>query len=193
MRYDAEHKEQTRRKVLGEAAAAIRKHGPDGIGVADLMAKAGLTHGGFYTHFESKDELVAESISTMFNDRYAVFLSCVEGEESAKGLAAFVDSYLSAKHREAIQSGCPMPSLSGDVARLPPAARKRFAAGTRRLTNAMTEMLRAIGKPEPQQLASSVLAEMVGALALSRAIADPELSDQFLKSSCDSIKRRLLN
>jgi TetR/AcrR family transcriptional repressor of nem operon len=193
MRYDAEHKEQTRRKVLGEAAAAIRKHGPDGIGVADLMAKAGLTHGGFYAHFKSKDELIAESISTMFDDRHAFFLSCVEGQEPAKALAAFVDGYLSAKHREAIQSGCPLPSLSGDVARLPPAARKRFATGTRRLTNALAEMLRAIGKAEAQQLAASMLAEMVGALALSRAIADPELSDQFLKSSRDFIKRRLLN
>ena len=193
MRYDAEHKEQTRRKVLAEAAAAIRKHGPGGIGVADLMAKVGLTHGGFYAHFESKDELIAEAISTMFDDRYAVFLSNVEGQEPAKGLAAFMDGYLSAKHRDAMQSGCPLPSLSGDVARLPPAARKRFATGTRRLTSAIAEMLHAIGKPEPQQLAASMLAEMVGALALSRAIADQELSDQFLKSSRDSIKRRLLN
>jgi TetR/AcrR family transcriptional regulator, transcriptional repressor for nem operon len=191
VRYDAEHKQQTRRKVLGEAAAAIRKLGPDGIGVADLMARVGLTHGGFYAHFRSKDELIAEAIATMFDDRYAVLLSCLEGEEPAEGLAAFVDGYLSARHRAAVQSGCPLASLAGDVARLPPAARQRFTAGTRRLTNAMAQALGALGMPEPRQLAASMLAEMVGALAISRAIADPELAARILKASRDSLKRRL--
>lgn len=191
MRYDAEHKELTRRKVLSEAAAAIRRHGPAGVGVAALMAQAGLTHGGFYAHFRSKDELVAEAISAMFDERYRGFRSCVEGKEPTKGLAMFVDRYLSATHRDGIESGCPLPSLASDVARLPLAARRRFAAGAERLTQGIADALRKLGKADPRGLAASMLAEMVGALALARAIDDPDFSRQILKSSREAIKRRM--
>jgi TetR/AcrR family transcriptional repressor of nem operon len=191
MRYDAEHKELTRRKVLSEAAAAIRRRGPAGVGVADLMAQAGLTHGGFYAHFKSKDELVAEAISAMFDERYRGFRSYVEGKEPTKGLAMFVDRYLSTTHRDGIESGCPLPSLSSDVARLPLAARRRFAAGAERLTQGIANVLRELGKADPRGLAASVLAEMVGALTLSRTVADPDLSRQILTSSREAIKRRL--
>jgi TetR/AcrR family transcriptional repressor of nem operon len=191
MRYDAQHKELTRRKVLSEAAAAIRRRGPAGVGVADLMAQAGLTHGGFYAHFKSKDELVAEAISAMFDERYRGFRSYVEGKEPARGLAMFVDRYLSTTHRDGIQSGCPLPSLSSDVARLPLAARRRFAAGAEQLTQGIATVLRELGKTDPRDLAASILAEMVGALALSRAVADPDLSGQILTSSREAIKRRI--
>ena len=191
MRYDAEHKEVTRRKVLSEAAAAIRRHGPAGVGVADLMAQAGLTHGGFYAHFKSKDELVAEAISAMFDERYRGFRWYVEGKQPARGLAMFVDRYLSTTHRDGIQSGCPLPSLSSDVARLPLAARRRFAAGAERLTQGIANVLSELGNTDPRGLAASMLAEMVGALALSRAVADPDLSRQILTSSRGAIKRRV--
>jgi TetR/AcrR family transcriptional repressor of nem operon len=192
MRYDAEHKQRTRRRVLCEAAAAIRQRGPDRIGLADLMAKAGRTHGGFYAHFESKDELIAEAITEAFDDRYAFFVrSFVEGQEPARGLAAFLDRYLSAAHRGTARTGCPLPSLSGDVSRLPLAARQRFTAGTARLMQAIASLLRAAGKADADELAASMLAEMVGALALSRAVADVELSDRILRISRDAIKRRI--
>jgi TetR/AcrR family transcriptional regulator, transcriptional repressor for nem operon len=191
MRYDTEHKERTRRKVVHEAAAAICEHGPDRIGVADLMAKAGLTHGGFYAHFKSKDELVAEAISHIFDDRYEFFLSCTKGQEPAKGLAKFIDEYVCARHRDEPHKGCPMPSLSGDLARMPVAARKRFGAGAEHITDSIAEILRVLKRPDPDRLAVSILAEMVGALALSRAVSDPELSDRILKSSRDDIKARV--
>jgi TetR/AcrR family transcriptional repressor of nem operon len=70
MRYDAEHRQQTREKVVRKAAEAIREFGPDKISVAELMAKVGLTHGGFYAHFKSKDDLVSEAIAYIFNERY---------------------------------------------------------------------------------------------------------------------------
>ncbi|MGI4879673.1 MAG: TetR/AcrR family transcriptional regulator, partial [Janthinobacterium lividum] len=75
MRYDGEHKAQTRERVLKEAAAAIRSEGVDRIGIAQVMARAGLTHGGFYAHFTSKDDLVTQAIDYMFEDRYAAFFA----------------------------------------------------------------------------------------------------------------------
>ncbi len=191
MRYHPEHKQRTRDKVVHEAAIAIREHGPDGIGVADLMAKAGLTHGGFYAHFNSKDELVAEAISHMFDDRYEVFRKCMEGVEPAQGLAAYIDGYLSVRHRNRLHSGCPLPSLSGDLARLPAAARKRFEVGTRRITNSIADVLRVMKHRHPDALAASVLSEMVGAMAIARAVSSNELSEQILKSARDSIKARI--
>jgi TetR/AcrR family transcriptional repressor of nem operon len=191
MRYDPEHRQRTREKVVRAAAVAIRKHGPDRIGVAGLMAKAGLTHGGFYAHFRSKDELVAEAISYMFDDRYAVFRKGMEDVEPAQGLAAYIDRYLTVRHRDQPEKGCPLPSLSGDLARMPTAARKRFEDGTRRLTDSIADALRAMKRPHPDALAASVLAEMVGAMAIARAVSNDERSEQILEATRDSIKARI--
>ena len=191
MRYDSEHKQRTHEKVVRQAAAVIREHGPDGIGVAGLMAKAGLTHGGFYAHFRSKDELIAEAIAHMFDDRYEVFRKCMEGVEPARGLAAYIDGYLTVRHRDAPHRGCPLPSLSGDLARMPAAARKRFEAGTRRITDAIADVLRAMKRPDPEALAASVLSEMVGAMALARAVPSNDLSVQILNAARDSVKARI--
>jgi TetR/AcrR family transcriptional repressor of nem operon len=191
MPWSREHKRETRQRIVQAAADAFRERGIDGVGVADIMKRAGLTHGGFYAHFKSKDELVAEAISAMFDERYRGFRSYVEGKKPARGLGMFVDRYLSTTHRDGIQSGCPLPSLSSDVARLPLAARRRFAAGAERLTQGIANVLRELGKTDSRDLAASMLAEMVGALALSRAVADPDLSGQILRSSREAIKRRI--
>jgi TetR/AcrR family transcriptional repressor of nem operon len=190
MRYDAEHKERTRQRVVQEAAAAIREYGPDKIGVADLMAKAGLTHGGFYAHFKSKDDLVAEAITQMFDERYAMFTQHMHVAEPASGLAAFIDHYLTTRHRDHRQKGCPLPSLSGDLARMPAVARKRFEAGAQRLIKAIADVLRSLGRPEPDALAASLVAEMVGALALSRAVAKEDVSASILEAARRQVKAR---
>ncbi len=191
MRYDTQHKERTRQRVLREAADAIRAEGPDRIGVAGLMAKAGLTHGGFYAHFESKDDLIAQAITQMFDDRYRLFLARTEGLGPAQGLVNFVDGYLSARHRDDTSRGCPMPTLAGELARMPPIARQRFAEGGDRITKAVVAMLKAVGVADAQDFALSMIAEMVGAVALSRVVADPARSNRILKASRDSIKARI--
>jgi TetR/AcrR family transcriptional repressor of nem operon len=191
MRYDSEHKERTRQRVLTEAAAAIRAHGPDGIGVAALMAKAGLTHGGFYAHFKSKDELVAQAISHMFEESQHRFQSHVDHEDPAVALARYIDMYVSARHRDTPEHGCPLPALSGDLARMPAAARKRFTAGFEGLTRSIAKRLKDMDKAAPERLAASMVAEMVGAIALSRAIEDAAASDRILKTSRDALKARI--
>jgi TetR/AcrR family transcriptional regulator, transcriptional repressor for nem operon len=191
MRYDSEHKEKTRQRVLSEAAAAIRAVGPDRIGVAGLMAKAGLTHGAFYAHFESKDDLVAQAISQMFDESYQRFLARTEHPDPAIAIERFIDSYLSTRHRDHPDHGCPLPSLSGELARLPAPARANFTAGLNRLTSSMAKRISELGRTDANTLASSVVAEMVGALALSRAVAKPSESDAILDASRRSIKVRI--
>jgi TetR/AcrR family transcriptional regulator, transcriptional repressor for nem operon len=191
MRYDAEHKQRTRAKVLKEAARAIRSEGPHRVGVAEVMAKAGLTHGGFYAHFNSKDDLVAAAIAQMFDEALAAFAQVTAGRAPAAALAAYVDFYLSPRHRDAQATGCPLPSLAADLPRLDRAARAGFTRGAERLTSALARLIADLGQPDAAALASSVLAEMVGALSLARAISDPRRSIDVLELSRDALKQRL--
>jgi TetR/AcrR family transcriptional repressor of nem operon len=191
MRYDAEHKRKTREKVLSAAAKAIRAEGPHRIGVAGIMSEAGLTHGGFYAHFASKDELVAEAIDTMFADAGARFARETEGKAPADGLGAYIDFYLSAAHRDARGSGCPIPALSADLPRLETASKERYGRGVAALTDKVTALLKALGHDEAQDLAGSLVSELVGAVALARAVADPEQSDAILARSRRAARRRV--
>src|SRR5690349_6687091 len=109
MRYDAEHKQKTRERVLVEAAKAIRTDGPHKIGVAAVMAKAGLTHGGFYAHFESKDDFVAAAIGQMFAEGRVRLDKALDGRSAGEGLTAYIDFYLSGAHRDTRSAGCPLP------------------------------------------------------------------------------------
>src|SRR3954471_446777 len=111
MRYSPEHKQQTKERVLAEAAREIRAQGPHQIGVAGVMAKAGLTQGGFYAHFASKDDLVAQAIDYMFSEIAAKWALETEGRSAEEALLAYVDFYLSTGHRDARNGGCPLPFL----------------------------------------------------------------------------------
>ena len=190
MRYDSEHKERTRARVLKEAAKAIRAEGPHRVGVAAMMGKAGLTHGGFYAHFASKDDLVVAAMSRMFDEASAKFDRLTAGKPPAAALRAYIDFYLSRQHRDARDTGCPLPSLSADLPRLGVAARRQFAAGLAGLTARVEGLLSALGWPDAETLASSALAEMAGALSMARGVADPKQSDAILKASRNALKLR---
>ena len=191
MRYDADQKERTHRQILAEAANAIRTKGPDRVGVAEVMSKLGLTHGGFYAHFASKDDLVAQAITSMFEQGYANFLRRTEGLEPREALEAYVNWYLSQAHRDAPNRGCPLASVSGDLPRLPDAARSRYTEGVERLTAGIAKLIKKLGIKNAEALALSALAEMAGALALARATSDSERSDRMLQASCEMVKSRL--
>lgn len=191
MRYDPNHKVETRRKVVAEAARAIRESGPDRVGVAEVMGAVGLTHGGFYAHFASKDELVVAAIDLMFADARGLFDRATEGFNPSQGLARYIDLYLSARHRDARGTGCPIAALSTDLARLSPAAQQRFGDGVAALSRRLEGLIQRIGLDDGERLASSTVAEMVGALSLSRAVADPIQSESILEASRASLKHRL--
>lgn len=192
MRYSAEHKQQTRDRLLGIAAAAIRAQGPDRVGVAGVMAKAGLTHGGFYAHFGSKDELIGAAIDRMFEESRARIREVTRGLPPREGLAVYVDFYLSPRHRDARGAGCALAALAGDLPRLNLVTRRRFAAGVRALQQILAGALRALERDEADALADSMLAELVGALAIARAEPDGERSDAILAHSRGALKRRFL-
>ena len=107
MRYDAEHKARTRERVLKEAVKAIRASGPGRLGVAGVMQSAGLTHGGFYAHFESKDDLVMAAVAEMFGGAHGAFERRTEGLQPRDALRDYVRFYLSRAHRDARDGGCP--------------------------------------------------------------------------------------
>src|SRR5476649_1860316 len=114
MRYSDTHKQDTRKKVVRAAAAAVRAKGPDGVGVAEIMAEAGLTHGGFYAHFPNKEALVAAAIEEAFGQSRRRFSRMTDGMSSDEALTAFVDAYVSADHRNNPQRGCPIATLTND-------------------------------------------------------------------------------
>lgn len=190
MRYDSDHKSETRRRVLKEAAREIRAKGPAGIAVAGIMARAGLTHGGFYAHFKSKDDLVAAAIETMFEEARGRSNLTTTNDDPRAALRGYVDFYLSPLHRDSRERGCPLPSLSGDLARLDPESRIRFGQGVANLTGHLADALDRIGVSDPAVAASSMLTELVGAIALSRAVADPAQSDAILAHARASLNQR---
>ncbi len=191
MRYGADHKEKTRARVLSEAARAIRAEGPHRIAVADVMARAGLTHGGFYAHFKSKDDLVANAIGEMFADARRRFATETEGYDAEEGLGRYIDFYLSARHRDRADTGCPLPALAADLPRLTPAAKARYGEGVAALTHALYVRLAHIGRPDAQTLAPSILSELVGALSLARAVGGGEQSDGVLAASRTAVRARV--
>lgn len=190
MRYDKEHKQLTRGRVLDAAARTIRENGPERVGVAAIMAEAGLTHGGFYAHFASKDDLVVAAIAHMFEQSAARVRREMDNGGPAQGLCAYIDFYLSKAHRDARAIGCPIAALASDLPRLSDSARATFADGLRRLTKTIAEMLVALGRTEADAEARSLMAELVGALSLARIEPDATQSSAILAASKQQLKNR---
>jgi TetR/AcrR family transcriptional regulator, transcriptional repressor for nem operon len=190
MRYGPEHKQKTRERVLTEAARAIREQGPHQVGVAAVMSKAGLTQGGFYAHFASKEDLVASAIEHMFRESSQRWARETDGRPPQQGLSAYIDFYLSRAHRDARGAGCPLPFLAPDLPRLSEDARRRFAEGMGGLRDKLAGQLALIGSKDSAAEASSLLSELVGALSLARAEIDPTESDAILERSKAAVKHR---
>ena len=190
MRYGPEHKLESRRKILQASSRAIKANGPQGVSVAAVMSEAGLTHGAFYAHFTSKDDLVAASITQMFEDSQQRLRRVTSGKPPAMALRDYIDSYLSARHCAAVAEGCPIVALGGETPRLDAAARAAFARGLAARQALLVELLEAAGTPQPQDTAQSVGSELLGALLTARLVQGGE-REQVLESSRAALKRRL--
>ena len=160
------------------------------MGVAEIMAEAGLTHGGFYAHFPSKEALVAAAVEEAFAQSRRRFARMAEDMSPGQSLGGFVDADVSAEHRSNPQRGCPISTLANDLPRQGPAVRAAFDAGVAGVIARLESWLL---DPDPavrRSLASSLIAEMAGAVALSRAISDEALAEQLLEASRARIKQR---
>jgi TetR/AcrR family transcriptional repressor of nem operon len=170
MRITKEKRQENHNRIVAVAAEMFRERGFDAVSVADLMEKAGLTHGGFYNHFASKEALIAEAAAKGF----------VETSERYSGysVADVIDAYISRPHRDARGQGCPAAALSGEAARLPDDARGVFGTGIAGLVAALEGSL---AGDNTRAQAISLLAQAVGAVVLSRACPDGSaLADEIL-------------
>src|SRR5258708_26297619 len=128
MRYSKEHKQETHARIVKKASVRLREKGAHGIGVADLMKEAGLTHGGFYAHFDSRDALVIEAFAYAMDRSTERWRKLAETTPPEKRLAAIGDSYFTTLHRDDPGHGCAVPTLGAEIARESPKTRKAFAA-----------------------------------------------------------------
>ena len=193
MGHSQENKADSHDRIVRTAAARFRELGVDGLGVADLMKEAGLTHGGFYRHFASRDVLVAEAVERALHDGAQGAFDAVAASKLPKRalLFALIDWYLGSTHRDALATSCAVTSLAADVARS--GARPR-AAYTRQV-EAYLALFAQLIDVEPPKLARSravaTWATLVGALSMARAVDDEKLSHEILKTAADELKARL--
>lgn len=191
MRYRGEHKKMTRQRVLDAGAVQLRNQGPDGISVAGVMGAVGLTHGGFYAHFESREQLLCEIVDQMFEDGPIRTLVGSGHSSPRRILGDFVDFYLSRRHRDMERGACALPCLVSDAARLPVAARARISRGVVRMTNLVEQHLRELDQENAEDIASACVSELIGAVILARAEPDPVRSDQVIERARRIARRQL--
>ncbi|GAA1695850.1 TetR/AcrR family transcriptional regulator [Streptomyces yatensis] len=205
--------ERHREQVIAATAKLVRTHGADKVSVPQAMAAAGLTHGGFYRHFASKDDLIAQACTAAFAERLAAMDDLAEAEAESEGegggpdadgnagqdtgqergrgaRAAFLATYLSTLHRDNPGLGCAAAALAVDAARAEPGdpLRRAYADGMRNLIDGMERITRKSGDDAPDEGTILVeLSTMIGALVLSRAVADDDLSDRILTAARDHV------
>ena len=180
-------KEVTHERIVETAARAIRRSGYGGTGVADIMKEAGLTHGGFYAHFDSREGMLAEAADRAGADTVA-FLTRVAAEvPPKKALEAMISAYLSKGHVEGRESGCAVAALGSEMPRQAPKVRR---AATRRIKEMIDLVARQApdwGQPGAHERALVTVATAVGALVLARAVDDPKLSDALREAALNHL------
>lgn len=185
MRYAKGHKAKTRRHIVAAAAAEFRKKGISGTRVSEVMARAGLTHGGFYAHFASKRALAREALGYAIGETAALFTAITETVPRERRLAAILDRYLSLEHRSHPESGCVLAALGTELAREHAATKMAIRADLDRMVRALMQCL-----PEPTlravgDKALAMLACMVGAMVMARLLSDDVAAERLL-ASCKS-------
>jgi TetR/AcrR family transcriptional repressor of nem operon len=191
MRYSKEHKLETHARIVKKASVRLREKGAHGIGVADLMKDAGLTHGGFYAHFDSREALVVEAFGYAMDRSIERWRQLAGQAAPEQRLAAIVEAYLSPQHRDNPGHGCAVPALGAEIARESPKTRKAFAAKLDQMITMMAEQFTAEAGKSARQQAMAAMATMMGALMMARIAGSGELSDELLSAGRDAVLARL--
>jgi TetR/AcrR family transcriptional repressor of nem operon len=170
---------KTRQRIVEVAAEAIRNRGIEATGVAEIMAAAGLTHGGFYRHFDSKEDLVREAIASCRKDFVAGTFTAAE--QGADAMVKHLQEYVTPTHRDDIGTSCPLAANGSEIVRADVETRHLATEGFRSILEKAAPFMRAQPDQSQMEMAISLMTNMIGALTMSRMVDDPELSEQILK------------
>ena len=190
MRYSREHKLETHARIVKKASVRLREKGAHGIGVADLMKDAGLTHGGFYAHFDSRDALVIEAFAYAMDRGTERWRKLAEQTPPDKRLATIVESYLTSVHRDDPGRGCAIPTLGAEIARENPKTRKAFAAKVEQMIDMLAEQIPQVPRKAARKQATAAIATMMGTLVLARIAGNSDFSDEILGAGRDAVLDR---
>jgi TetR/AcrR family transcriptional repressor of nem operon len=191
MRYSKEHKQETHERIVKRAAVRLREKGAHGIGVADLMKEAGLTHGGFYAHFDSREALVIEAMEHIMQRSTERWRKLGEQTPPEKRLATIVDSYLNSAHRDDPGHGCAIPTLGAEIARESPKTRKAFATRLEQMIDMLAALIPDLPPKAARKQAMAAISTMMGALVMARIAGNGEFSDEILAAGREAILNRV--
>lgn len=176
-------KEASHERIVAVAARAIRRSGYSGIGVADIMKEAGLTHGAFYAHFPSREAMLAEAASRACAEAAGTIADVVAGVPAEQALAVMLRSYLSREHIEHIESGCPLAALGSETARQAPDVRRATTRHIKAMVDLVARQSPDWGQPAAHERALLTVSAMVGTLLLARAVDEPALADSLCEAA----------
>jgi TetR/AcrR family transcriptional regulator, transcriptional repressor for nem operon len=176
-------------RIIKAAAGRVRENGVEGIGVADLMKEAGLTHGGFYRHFASREELVTEAIERALREGAEVVAAVANVTEFP--VAALVDAYLSTTHRDELATSCAVTTLAADVARGNDRARSAYTQQVVMYLELLAKLIAGDQQRSRRMKAIAALSTLVGAVSMARAVNDERLSSEILRSAGNELKAQL--
>ena len=180
MRYVESHRRQTHSRIVENASYGLRQNGAKGLSVVDLMKLAGLTHGGFYNHFDSRAALVGEAIAFAMDQMTERWKKLANGKADGERFDALIADYLSPRHRDNPKHGCALPALAADVARSGPSERRALASKLEKMIDIFAGLLPDEEPQQARQIATGAIATMVGSIVLSRAVGAGKLSNGIL-------------
>jgi TetR/AcrR family transcriptional regulator, transcriptional repressor for nem operon len=182
MRYSAQHKAETHERVLKKAAEQMCRRGVQGTGIASLMGKVGLTHGGFYAHFPDKNALIAEATGPMLEEGVAGVIAAAEAAPEGKKVRAIVDTYLSTQHRDSREM-CPISGLAGEMARQSETVRNAYTGAIEDRLKLIARFFPGANEQERRDRARLMMSGMAGTMMIAKAITDRKASDRFLEQA----------
>ena len=187
MRYSKEHKQETHARIVRKASVRLREKGAHGIGVADLMKEAGLTHGGFYAHFDSREALVIEAFNYAMDRAMERWRKVAEQTPPEKRLATVVDLYVTALHRDDPGHGCAVPALGAEIARESTKTRKAFAIRLEEMIGLMADQILDVPRQNARRQAMATIATMMGTMVMSRIAGNGQISDEILSAGREAV------
>lgn len=180
MRYRPEHKAQVHQKIVKDASRRVRAEGLGGAAVAAVMRDTGLTHGGFYKHFGSKDDLIIESLHEAFREIGDTLVGAAERSRTEEPWKAIIETYLSPEHRDHAESGCPLTALSPDLARVDKGMRGRILSELVNYKNRLVPFMPGEQTADKERAFFVIFSAMIGAVELARMLPERAAKEKVL-------------